>query len=80
MSDEKFPLQVTGLIPPGKGIGTGKVNPDRNVFFPETLNGTSVTHRLVPVSKIVVAVVAVGENLTMAFGTFRLKGVPPAVV
>jgi len=59
------PLQVTGWIEPGRFDGTWKLRPERNVlpFIPD---GTVVTH--IPLTKFVVAVTALGSNVTRAAG------------
>ena len=67
-----LPLQVTGLMPLGSPLaGTGNVKPVRNTL-PVGVSGTVVSQRLVPVSKLVVVMVMVGEKLIDAPGTFTL--------
>ena len=60
------PLQVTGLIEPGRFAGTGKLRPEKNVL-PFISDGTVVIH--IPPAKVVVAVTAEGSNVTLASGT-----------
>src|ERR1043166_8055609 len=74
----KRPLQVAGLIPPGRLPVTGKTRPARNVL-PGRPGWTTVTQVLVVVSKLVVAVLTLGEMVIVAFGTARLKDVLFAV-
>lgn len=57
----KSPLQVTGLIPPGKLTGTGKLKPDIKTLFVFMLFGIVISQVLVPVLKFTVATVAVVE-------------------
>ncbi len=73
VSVEKEPSQVTGLTPPGNPpLGTKNANPARKVFPARPDDGTVVIHVLDPGSKLVVAVVAVGEKVILALGTSKL--------
>ncbi len=63
-----MPLQVTGLIPPGKLVGTWNAKPERKLFCPPArLEGTLVIHD-VPL-KVVVAGEQLGQKVTVASGT-----------
>src|SRR5579871_2420971 len=72
-----MPSQVTGptLV---KVAGTGNATPDRKISS-LPLTGTVVTQVCEAESNVVVAQVAVAENMTMAFGTGMLYGTPLAV-
>jgi len=63
----KVPLQVTGLIPPGKLVGTWNAKPERKLFCPPPrLEGTLVIQ--VPL-KVVIAGEQLGQKVTVASGT-----------
>ena len=61
------PLQVTGLIEPGRFAGTRKLRPEKNVL-PFILDGTVVVHPVTTL-KVVVADTALGSKITVPFGT-----------
>jgi hypothetical protein len=70
------PLQVIGLIPPGKLVGTWNARPERKLFPPARLDGTLVIQ--VPL-KVVVAGVQLGQKVTVASGTVSVYGPPGAL-
>lgn len=67
-----LPLQLTGLMLPGRPLaGTANAKPVRNTR-PVSVTGTEVSQRLFAASKLVVVKEMVGEKLTEAPGTFKL--------
>jgi len=70
---------VTGLIPPGKSNGTWNASPLTKSLPARPEDGNVLSHSLSAVLKVVVARVALGENVMDALGTFKVNGVPAAV-
>src|SRR2546429_4129079 len=66
-------------MPPGKSNGTWKAKPLTKSLPARPDDGSVVSHSLVTVLNVVVASVAVGENVTEALGTSSVNGVPAAV-
>ena len=63
-----MPFQVTGFMPPGNPpAGAARDPPDKKVFPARPDAGTRVVQ--VPLAKVVVAVVAVGSNVTDESGS-----------
>ena len=79
VSELNVPLHVTGLMPPGKSNGTWNASPLRKSLPASPEDGNTVSHSFAAVLKVVVATVAVGENVIEVFGTSRTNGVPAAV-
>jgi hypothetical protein len=70
---EKAACRDTFWMPPGKPpAGTGTAIPSKNVWTAELFTfdvGTIVDHRLIVESQVVLAEVAVEENVITALGT-----------
>jgi hypothetical protein len=73
-----IPLQVTGLIPPGKPDGSGRTRPETKISsLPEI--GTVVVQVLEPLSNEVVGQVALGLKTITPLGTVALKALETTV-
>jgi len=77
VSELNVPLQVSGLIPPGKSVGTRYARPLKNTF-PASPEEATVVAQVVP-SKVVVAGLQLGQKVSLASGTLNVYGVAPAV-
>src|SRR5262245_51866647 len=69
----KSACQTTGLMPPGRPSGAGRVAPARNTFPEKPDLGTVVSQVFVCASNVVVAVVTAGEMVITESGTAMEK-------
>src|SRR6185295_3556424 len=76
---KNIPCQVICLMPPGTpaGIGACTATPSRKTLPDRPDDGTVVTHW--PLQNTVVAIVTVGEKMTVADGTGTMKSAPSTV-
>src|SRR5690349_2858937 len=75
--DVNVPLQVIGyvVLSPLNGLGTRYANPPRNAFFVASAFGIVVSQRFSAALNVVVAAIAVAENVTRESGKLSVARV-----